>query len=178
LSGPQDAGEETEKEDNDSVASIDFANTGRGTRRKASRKSYVENKDAVDDDEFEADLIDQTIAADQEKEKAELAKLASKPSRMSPVISSNALATDFVSSSSVYLVNVNHQQAKFTSVMTNLRQIANHPLSKLDDRNEGVDPKFEDVVNLSGKMMLLDRLLPELFKRGHKVSLFLLFIRI
>lgn len=68
------------------------------------------------------------------------------------------------------IVNVNHQQAKFTSVMTNLRQIANHPLSKLDDRGDGAEPNFEDIVNLSGKMMLLDRLLPELFKRGHKVS--------
>lgn len=70
--------EETDKEDNDSVASIDFANTGRGTRRKASQKSYVEKRDAADDDEFEEDLINQTIAADREKEKAELQKLASK----------------------------------------------------------------------------------------------------
>jgi ATP-dependent DNA helicase len=54
--------------------------------------------------------------------------------------------------------------------MTNLRQIANHPLSKLDDRVNNTEAKVEDVVNLSGKMMLLDRLLPELFKRGHKVS--------
>ncbi|GAA5964563.1 hypothetical protein JCM3765_005237 [Sporobolomyces pararoseus] len=145
--------EETDKEDNDSVASIDFANTGRGTRRKASQKSYVEKKDAADDDEFEEDLINQTIAADREKEKVELQKLASKGN-----------------------VNVNHQQAKFTSVMTNLRQIANHPLSKLDDRGEGAEPNFEDVVNLSGKMMLLDRLLPELFKRGHKVLIFSQFV--
>lgn len=51
--------------------------------------------------------------------------------------------------------------------MTNLRQIANHPLQKFDDREPNSDP--EAVVNLSGKMMLLDRLLPELFKRKHKV---------
>lgn len=51
--------------------------------------------------------------------------------------------------------------------MTNLRQIANHPLQKYDDREQNADP--ETVVNLSGKMMLLDRLLPELFKRKHKV---------
>lgn len=52
--------------------------------------------------------------------------------------------------------------------MTNLRQIANHPLQKYDDRDPNADP--EDIVNLSGKMMLLDRVLPELFRRKHKVS--------
>ncbi|GAA5887407.1 hypothetical protein JCM16303_004273 [Sporobolomyces ruberrimus] len=152
LTGPQ-AAAEPDKTDNESVDSIDFANTGRGTRRKASRKSYVEQRDAADDDEFEQDLIERTRAEEQEVEKAELAKLALK---------SNP--------------NVNHQQAKFTSVMTNLRQIANHPLSKLDDRVNNTEAKVEDVVNLSGKMMLLDRLLPELFKRGHKVLIFSQFV--
>ena len=53
--------------------------TGRGTRRKASRKSYVEKGDAADDDDFEQDLIDLTVKQDQEKEKEELAKLSAKP---------------------------------------------------------------------------------------------------
>ncbi|GAA6021618.1 hypothetical protein JCM11491_001240 [Sporobolomyces phaffii] len=151
LTGPQSAAV-TEHDDNESVDSIDFANTGRGTRRAASKKSYVEKRDAADDDDFENDLIEKAMVEDKEKEMAELAKLSSKA------------------------VNVNHQQAKFTSVMTNLRQIANHPLAKLDDRANSSEAKFEDVVNLSGKMMLLDRLLPELFKRGHKVLIFSQFV--
>ncbi|GAA5904405.1 DEAD/DEAH box helicase [Sporobolomyces salmoneus] len=152
----QQESQETDKEeDNEDVESVDFAKTTkRPTRRVAAKKSYVDKiQDAADDDQFEADLIEKTVAAEQEKEKAELERLASKSG-----------------------LGANHQQAKFTSVMTNLRQIANHPLSKLDDRKAGVEPNFEDVVNLSGKMMLLDRLLPELFKRGHKVLIFSQFV--
>lgn len=37
------------------------------------------------------------------------------------------------------------------------------------DQNVPVD---ESIVNSSGKMLLLDRLLPELFRRGHKVLIF------
>lgn len=69
-------------DDNDSVTSVDFAggpsSRSRGTRRKASRRSYVEQRDAADDDEFEANLIDQSIRADRDKERAELEKLATK----------------------------------------------------------------------------------------------------
>lgn len=82
MTGPQ-AAAEPDKTDNESVDSIDFANTGRGTRRKASRKSYVEQRDAADDDEFEQDLIERTRAEEQEVEKAELAKLALKSNRES-----------------------------------------------------------------------------------------------
>lgn len=52
--------------------------------------------------------------------------------------------------------------------MTNLRQIANHPFIKVPPTGDEVT---EDVVNYSGKMMLLDRILPELIARGHKVRL-------
>ena len=141
--------------------------TGRGTRRKASRKSYVEKGDAADDDDFEQDLIDLTVKQDQEKEKEELAKLSAKPAGKLAFRLLRRISADLIVKQTV---NVNHQQAKFSSLITNLRQVANHPLAKLDDRKEGAEPNFEEIVNLSGKMMLLDRLLPELFKRGHKVS--------
>ena len=65
------------------------------------------------------------------------------------------------------LASLVHKKTRWNSAMTNLRQIANHPLQKYDDRDPNADP--EDIVNLSGKMMLLDRVLPELFRREHKV---------
>ncbi|GAA5940099.1 DEAD/DEAH box helicase [Sporobolomyces koalae] len=157
LSGRQSsipAEDASEDKTDASVESVDFANSGRGTRRAAARKSYVMDiRDTADDDDFENSLIEASRKQEEAKEAAELEKLALKSS-----------------------TNVNHQQAKFTSVMTNLRQIANHPLAKLDDRQAGTQPSYEDVVNLSGKMMLLDRLLPELFKRGHKVLIFSQFV--
>ncbi|GAA6061819.1 hypothetical protein JCM10212_001125 [Sporobolomyces blumeae] len=146
LTAPAPQAKREEEEAKVDLAAL--ASTGRGKRRKA-RQSYVEKGDAVDDDEFENDLIDLTMEQEREKEKTELAKLTSRPAG-----------------------NLNHKQAKFSSVMTNLRQIANHPLLKLDDRSELRGSDASDIVDLSGKMMLLDRLLPELFKRGHKVLIF------
>ncbi|PPR04302.1 hypothetical protein CVT24_013375 [Panaeolus cyanescens] len=63
---------------------------------------------------------------------------------------------------------------KLQNVVMQLRKICSHPF--LFDWP--IDPKTrepilgEDLVNASGKMMVLDRLLRELFKRGHKVLLF------
>ncbi|GAA6022619.1 hypothetical protein JCM10207_003925 [Rhodosporidiobolus poonsookiae] len=119
----------------------------RRTRAARARRSYVEAQDAADDDVFEDQVLARARKEERAAEEMRLAKMAAKP-----------------------VANIRHTQAKFSSAMTNLRQIANHPLLKLDDRSEGSNP--EDIVNLSGKMMLLDRLLPELFKRKHKVIIF------
>ncbi|GAA5890455.1 hypothetical protein JCM5296_005051 [Sporobolomyces johnsonii] len=123
-------------------------NSGRGKRRHVNR-NYAEKRDADDDDQFEAELIDLTIEEDQRKEKEQITKLTAQPP-----------------------VNLKQKHVKLSSVMTNLRQIANHPLLKLDDRETNPNSDPNDIVHLSGKMMLLDRLLPELFRRGHKVIIF------
>lgn len=60
------------------------------------------------------------------------------------------------------------KRTKFSSNLTNLRFLALHPLLAFDDRQYRQRPD-EDVINLSGKMMLLDRLLKGLFARGSKV---------
>lgn len=78
LTGPESAPAK-EKGAKGAVDLAALEGTGRGTRRKASRKSYVEKGDAADDDDFEQDLIDLTVKQDQEKEKEELAKLSAKP---------------------------------------------------------------------------------------------------
>ncbi|GAA5982140.1 hypothetical protein JCM10908_004756 [Rhodotorula pacifica] len=119
-------------------------------RTRGARKSYVDAlPDAADDDEFEEQLHERQEREALEEQRRALAKATAKAST----------ATSLV-----------HKKTKWNSAMTNLRQIANHPLQKYDDRAQNADP--EDIVNLSGKMMLLDRVLPELFRRKHKVLLF------
>ncbi|GAA5885694.1 hypothetical protein JCM6882_007531 [Rhodosporidiobolus microsporus] len=129
------------------TASVEAAGRPKRSRAARGRKSYTEAQDAADDDEFEEQVLMRAEQEEREKEAARMAQLTGK--------STTSLA---------------QKQAKFTSAMTNMRQIANHPLLKLDDRPADPDP--EDIVNLSGKMMLLDRLLPALFKEGHKVIIF------
>ena len=63
---------------------------------------------------------------------------------------------------------------KLQNTVMQLRKVCSHPF--LFDWP--IDPETrnpvlgEELVNASGKMMVLDRLLRELFKRGHKVLLF------
>lgn len=64
------------------------------------------------------------------------------------------------------LVNIRLQ-----NIMMQLRKCCNHPYlleyPYNPDTNElKID---EDLVKVSGKMLMLDRMLPELKKRGHKV---------
>jgi SNF2 family DNA or RNA helicase len=139
----------------------------RRTRSTRAKKTFVEQQDAADDDEFEEQMLERATKAAQADEATRLAKATAKSGCASFffLFLSSLLTLRLVAAS------IRHTQTKFSSAMMNLRQIANHPLLKFDDRTEGAETTFdpEDVVNLSGKMMLLDRLLPELFKQGHKV---------
>ena len=82
-------------------------------------------------------------------------------------------------------------QQKLQSMIVQLRKICNHPylfdISNEDDidndlpalhldgkRVESVEAKSKipEIVAWSGKMLILERLLPELFSRGHKVLIF------
>ena len=63
---------------------------------------------------------------------------------------------------------------KLQNTVMQLRKVCSHPFLfdwpvDPDSRQPIVD---ENLVNASGKMMLLERLLDELFARGHKVLLF------
>ncbi|GJN88945.1 hypothetical protein Rhopal_001916-T1 [Rhodotorula paludigena] len=114
----------------------------------ASVQSYSDQVDAADDDEFEEELVRKAEQEERAREKALLEKLAADQKRGGPLKQKNA---------------------RLSSQMTNLRQIANHPFIKVPPTGDEVT---EDVVNYSGKMMLLDRILPELIARGHKVLIF------
>lgn len=64
---------------------------------------------------------------------------------------------------------INNQ--RLDSMIMSLRLIANHPFltDKTPMANVGSEEWMKDVVAVSGKMMLLDRMLPKLFAEGHKV---------
>jgi ATP-dependent DNA helicase len=63
---------------------------------------------------------------------------------------------------------------KLQNTVMQLRKVCSHPfLFDWPVDPVSLDPVInEDLVNASGKMMLLERLLDELFSRGHKVLLF------
>lgn len=63
---------------------------------------------------------------------------------------------------------------RLDSVIMSLRLIANHPYltDKSAMENAGDEQWKQDVVRMSGKMMMLERLLPRLFADGHKVLIF------
>ena len=63
---------------------------------------------------------------------------------------------------------------RLQNTIMQLRKVCSHPFL-FDwpvDPNTRSPVLGEELVNASGKMMVLDRLLRELFKRGHKVLLF------
>lgn len=63
---------------------------------------------------------------------------------------------------------------KLQNVIMQLRKVCSHPfLFDWPVDEETWQPVVgEELINASGKMMVLDRLLKELFARGHKVLLF------
>lgn len=64
---------------------------------------------------------------------------------------------------------------KLQNIIMQLRLACNSPhlfYTPWDDQQSEIAEPTEAIVNDSGKMLLLDRLLPELFKRGHKVLIF------
>jgi ATP-dependent DNA helicase len=59
------------------------------------------------------------------------------------------------------------------NVVMQLRKVCSHPYLfdwPLDENNQCV--LDDQLINASGKMLLLNRLLDELFERGHKVLVF------
>lgn len=63
---------------------------------------------------------------------------------------------------------------KLQNTVMQLRKVCSHPfLFDWPIDKKTLQPILgEELVNASGKMMVLDRLLRELFRRGHKVLLF------
>ncbi len=72
----------------------------------------------------------------------------------------------------VFIRKTSAVDIKLTSVFVMLRKCVNHPyLLEFPLDNAGEFLIDEQLVTCCGKMMLLDRMLTELLKQGHKVSL-------
>ncbi|ORY88017.1 SNF2 family N-terminal domain-domain-containing protein [Leucosporidium creatinivorum] len=120
----------------------------RAGRRKSGKNTYVELTDGEFFDEMENPHERETQTAEEVMEMAREANDKSSRSR------------------------INNQ--RLDSMIMSLRLVANHPY--LTDKsamvNVGSEEWMKDVVAMSGKMMLLDRMLPKLFAEGHKVLIF------
>ncbi|KAI1386103.1 SNF2 family N-terminal domain-containing protein [Hypoxylon trugodes] len=138
------------------------ASSTRGRGRGRSRKSYSTYKvaddsdeDKLDDDAFEAKLAAELAAKDEEsdedlRDEEEIERAAT-----------------------LELAKIQVADKKLGNALMQLRLVCNSPHNFYNpwayDENIPVD---ESIVTASGKMLLLDRLLPELFEHGHKVLIF------
>ncbi|KAK7443129.1 hypothetical protein CaCOL14_008249 [Colletotrichum acutatum] len=131
---------------------------GRVTR---GRRRYVDSdpddEDKLSDDEFEAKLAREAEEADQNDDDT--------ASALSP--------------EEQHQVNILEQAKKEMSTkklgnpIMQLRLVCNSPHNFFDPWGyEGSPPIDESIVTSSGKMLMLDRLLPVLFSKGHKVLIF------
>lgn len=129
----------------------------RALRCKATRQLYKLDEyddDNLSDDEFEARIANY-YADDDSTETA----------------SAPESAEDMERAATLELAKKQIAAKKLNNPMVQLRLVCNSPLNFYDPfpNGEGLD---ETIITSSGKMLLLDRLLPTLFERGHKVLIF------
>ncbi|KAK4689103.1 ATP-dependent DNA helicase, partial [Tremellales sp. Uapishka_1] len=124
--------------------------TGRSTRKQARLSYRIEENDS----KYIRDLED---GVDQNE-----------PSGV-PEKSAAQVGRDWA----VQKANKTVNNMKLQNIVMQLRKISSHPfLFDWPSDASGQLVVNDDLVNASGKMLLLNRLLDELFKRGHKVLLF------
>ncbi|KAI1820815.1 SNF2 family N-terminal domain-containing protein [Xylaria intraflava] len=129
----------------------------RGRPRK-NRTSYSVpdiDEDLLDDDEFE-----EMLAKELEKNQDDLEEDLRDPAEIERA-------------QTLEIAKLRMAEKKLGNPLMQLRLVCNTPHNFYSpwtyDTNEAVD---ESIVTASGKMLLLDRLLPALFQRGHKVLIF------
>ncbi|KAK9468494.1 P-loop containing nucleoside triphosphate hydrolase protein [Lipomyces arxii] len=136
------------------VQSINDQN--RRYKRRAVTKTRPVYKEESDDEYFDRvfntpeDLIDTAVTIEEDEEETERLNSALK-------------ATKAV------------KNKKLQNLIMQLRLACNSPhlfYAPWDDPHSNIQDPNESIVNDSGKMLLLDRLIPELFKGGHKVLIF------
>ncbi|KAK4227191.1 SNF2 family N-terminal domain-containing protein [Podospora fimiseda] len=129
----------------------------RGSVRRG-RKSYKEadsDDDMLDDDEFEAKLADQLA----ENETVD--------------IDVGLSALEIERAKTLELAKLEISKKKLGNPLLQLRMVCNSPHHFYNPwASDAEIPVDESLVTASGKMLLLDRLLPALFERDHKVLIF------
>lgn len=132
--------------------------SSRGRPRKG-RKSYKEedasDEDLLSDDEFEAKLAEEFASEDIEE------------------VAITMSAEDFERSQTLDLAKKEIANKKLGNPLVQLRLVCNSPHNFYNPWASSTDvPVDESIVTASGKMLLLDRLLPALFEQDHKVLVF------
>ncbi|KAL2256102.1 hypothetical protein VTK26DRAFT_2188 [Humicola hyalothermophila] len=132
--------------------------TPASTRTRRGRRTYKEadsDDDELDDDEFEAKLA-REVADDSKDE-----------------VGSVVDAEEFERAQTLELAKREIASKKLGNPLLQLRLVCNSPHNFYNPwASEGGTPVDESIVTSSGKMLLLDRLLPALFEGGHKVLIF------
>ncbi|KAK4251340.1 SNF2 family N-terminal domain-containing protein [Corynascus novoguineensis] len=128
---------------------------GRSRRGRRSYKEDDSDDDLLNDDEFEAKLAehlaDEEAGGDEETLNEE----------------------EFERTHTLELAKREIANKKLGNPLLQLRLVCNSPHNFYNPwANDRGVPIDESIVTASGKMLLLDRLLPALFKRGHKVLIF------
>ncbi|KAK2594770.1 putative ATPase [Conoideocrella luteorostrata] len=129
----------------------------RGRSRKGKTYTEADSEDeALSDDAFEAKLADELASDDEEDETDEL---------RSP--------DEIERAETLELAKKQLARKKLGNPLAQLRLVCNSPHNFYNPWATSTDlPVDESIITSSGKMLLLDRLLPKLFNEGHKVLLF------
>ncbi|KAK3940310.1 hypothetical protein QBC46DRAFT_385829 [Diplogelasinospora grovesii] len=138
-----------------SRASTPASARGRSLRGRQTYKEADSDDDMLNDDEFEAKLAEQL--AEDGSQKAE--------STVDP--------EEFERAKTLELAKREISNKKLGNPLLQLRLVCNGPHNFYNPwANDNGLPIDESIVTASGKMLLLDRLLPALFKKNHKVLVF------
>ncbi|KAI2619917.1 SNF2 family N-terminal domain-containing protein [Hypoxylon sp. NC1633] len=147
----------TPKSNKSSLSSTPASST-RGRQRKGPRSYNVpddSDDDKLDDDAFEAKIASE-IAAKDDDDSEDLRD-----------------EEEIERASTLELAKLQIADKKLGNPLMQLRLVCNSPHNFYNPWAFADDvPVDEGIVTASGKMLLLDRLLPELFERGHKVLIF------
>ncbi|RUS14768.1 P-loop containing nucleoside triphosphate hydrolase protein [Endogone sp. FLAS-F59071] len=138
------------------------------TKKRASAASRVNYKEMTDAQWFK--LMDSEIEPVEEEEEEEKEGEQNQKKNEAQAVDNEAVGREFERKNAIKAVS----NLKLQNLVMQLRKACNHPF--LFDWP--VDPitneptVSQELVNQSGKILLLNRLLPALFERGHKVLIF------
>ncbi|KAM0435879.1 hypothetical protein ACHAPT_002771 [Fusarium lateritium] len=129
----------------------------RGRPRKTrTYKDTSSDEEVMSDDEFEAKLAKEIVSEEGDN---------TTETSMSPEEMERAQTLE--------LAKKQIAQKKLGNPMAQLRLVCNSPHNFYNPWNASTDiPVDDSIITASGKMLLLDRLLPRLFQDGHKVLIF------
>ncbi|KAI1335840.1 SNF2 family N-terminal domain-containing protein [Xylariaceae sp. FL0016] len=142
------------------ATSTTTVSSGRGRGRPRKARPYYGttddvNDDKLDDDAFEAMLVHEDEANDYH------------------TIGEPQDEEDMERAATLELAKLQIADKKLGNTLMQLRLVCNSPHNFYNPwAYETTSRVDESIVNASGKMLLLDRLLPELFSNGHKVLIF------